>query len=304
LKSSSRESIGVRNAAPDHVRKSLWKGFHMRQTEESGDHRTARLCPLCESSRQIGQEQYSPPPWRVVQCARCGFVYLANPVDYADLVEDQAWEKNHRKELERRRQDHPALDRSSKGTRWRLRLTGNTKPRIFSKVFRQGRVLDVGCGEGKGLPEPLVPFGVEISKQLAAKADQRMRERGGHCIHAPALEGIGAFDAGFFDGVLLRSFLEHENNPLPLLKEVFRVLSDDGVVYIRVPNYSSVNRRVMGGKWCGFRHPDHVNYFTAKTLRKISGLAGFRMQILNRLNLSFDDNIKVILKKACEPAPA
>jgi SAM-dependent methyltransferase len=103
---------------------------------------------------------------------------------------------------------------------------------------------------------------------------------------------------GFFNGVLLHSFLEHETNPLPLLREVHRALSDDGVVYVRVPNFSSVNRRVMGRKWCGFRYPDHVNYFGAGSLSKIANLAGFELQILNRINLPFDDNVKAVLRKS------
>ena len=273
--------------------------------EGSGTGEAVRWCPLCGSYEQIARPEYSQLPWRIVACAECGFVFLANPVNYSDLVDDQAWQKNYQKESVRRRRERPVLDRLSKASRWRLRLFGRKNPRArrFLKVFRKGRVLDVGCGGGRSLAAPLLPFGVEISKQLAEKADLRMQKRGGHCVHAAAIEGIRSFESRFFDGVLLNSFLEHETNPLPLLREVHRALSDDGIVYVRVPNFSSVNRRVMGRKWCGFRYPDHVNYFGAGSLSKMANLAGFELQILNPINLPFDDNVKAVLRKS-GPTPA
>jgi len=261
-----------------------------------------RSCPLCNGEEQIPRQDLSLPPWRIAECARCAFVYLSNPVDYSDLVEDHAWEKSRRQESARRREDRPLLDRSSKRTRWRLRLAGNTNAKVLAEVFPGGRVLDVGCGGGRALPEPLVPYGVEISRELADRADYVMQRRGGYCVHAPALEGIKTFDAGFFQGVLLRSFLEHETNPLPLLHDVHRVLAEDGVVYIRVPNFASVNRRVMGQRWCGFRYPDHVNYFTPDSLGRMAAEAGFAMDIQNPIRLPFDDNIKVLLRKIESPA--
>jgi SAM-dependent methyltransferase len=256
-----------------------------------------RSCPLCDGNEHRPRSDLSSPPWRIAECARCAFVYLANPVDYSDLVEDHAWEKSRQRESARRREDRPLLDRSSKGTRWRLRLAGNTNARVLAKVFSGGRVLDVGCGGGRALPEPLVPFGVEISRDLATRADHVMLRRGGYCVHAPALEGIKTFDAGFFQGVLLRSFLEHETNPLPLLHDVHRVLAPDGVAYVRVPNFASFNRRVMGRKWCGFRYPDHVNYFTPRSLVRMAAEAGFAMDVQNAIRLPFDDNIKALLRK-------
>lgn len=104
-------------------------------------------------------------------------------------------------------------------------------------------------------------------------------------------------DEHYFDGVLLNSFLEHEVNPFILLKEAHRTLKDTGVVYIRVPNYGSLNRKVMGHKWCGFRFPDHVNYFTTKSLAEMAKKAGFKMKIMNPLTIQFDDNIKAVLTK-------
>ena len=256
-----------------------------------------RVCPACGSDHRRAKPQYSRDPWQVVGCTACGFTYLANPVDYASLVDDFAWEKTTKTERAYRRKSRPIVDGLSQATRWRLKLFRRNKAQVFLNVFGPGRVLDIGCGGGGALPPPIEPYGVEISKALAASADQHMRARGGYCVHAAAIDGAKTFADGFFQGVLVHSFLEHEVNPLPLLQECARVLAPGGKVFVRVPNFASVNRRVMGGKWCGFRHPDHVNYFTPTSLADMGAKAGFRLKIRNWPTLAFDDNIKGVLVK-------
>ena len=52
-------------------------------------------------------------------------------------------------------------------------------------------------------------------------------------------------------------------------------------IYVRVPNYGSLNRKMLGAKWCGFRYPDHVNYFTTKSLGAMAGDCGLKLKLLN-----------------------
>ncbi len=233
-----------------------------------------------------------------MQCDACGFVFLHNAPPYGLLQDELAWEKSVTKEVERRRREYPVIAFLERTTRWRLHLFPKGETRTLRRVFPPGAVLDIGCGGGAAVPQPFVPFGIEISKALAAKAEIVMKARGGHALCAPASEGIKTFPDHFFSGILLRSVLEHEMNPKPLLRECHRVLRDDGAIYIRVPNFACLNRRVMGRKWCGFRWPDHVNYFTNSSLRRMAADCGFRMHITNWLTWPLDDNLKVVLRKA------
>ena len=257
-----------------------------------------RGCPQCDEGRYNALDRYSTDEWRVVECATCNFVYLRNAPQYDRLVSEFAWEKTVVEATAKRKAQSPVLSWISRKTRWRLSLLSPDMATILRKTFPPGRVLDVGCGVGRYVPEPFIPFGIEVSEEQARIAHARMAERGGKTIQAPALEGVGEFADGYFSGVLLHGFLEHEKDPKPLLQEVRRVLADEGAVYVRVPNYASVNRRVMGAKWCGFRHPDHVNYFTLASLRKMTADCGFSLKLLSPLRLPFDDLIKVILRKA------
>lgn len=258
-----------------------------------------RACPACGASGG-GRElpAYRHEGWRIEACAGCGFVYLANPPDYAALVDEFAWEKMAKAEAERRLKSRPISKRLSNATRWRLRLAGNRDVRVAARVGG-GNVLDIGCGGGRqAFLEAGTPFGIEISRALHAAADEKMRARGGYAVHAPALDGLKSFPDAMFDGVIMNSYLEHEAQPAAVLAEVQRVLKPGGRVYVRVPNFGGVNRRVTGRNWCGFRYPDHVNYFTVSSLRAMTRNAGFGMRLLNRLSVPFDDNIKALLTKS------
>jgi SAM-dependent methyltransferase len=158
-------------------------------------------------------------------------------------------------------------------------------------------VLDIGCGDGCRIPEGPTPFGIEVSQGLAMQARPHFQARGGDVVHAPALTGLDSFSNDTFTAIIMRSYLEHEAQPRAVLTKAFARLDKGGVVYVRVPNFGSVNRRVMGARWCGFRFPDHVNYFSGKTLRKLAEQIGFKYRRINWYSL-LDDNLIVELHKA------
>ncbi len=265
--------------------------------DNSADNTDQRCCPQCTEKSQKRLPKYCLDDWKIVSCSHCDFVYLANPVSYEALMDDHAWEKNAAKEDERRSKERPIIDGIGKVTRVRLSLYRKDRTKLFRDIFKKGRIVDVGCGGGTSLPEPLLPYGIEISRELAKQADNAMKQRGGRCIHASAIDGLKECEDRYFNGVLLNSFLEHEVNPLTLLQEAHRALKDDGTVYVRLPNFASLNRKVMGRNWCGFRFPDHVNYFTPKSLETMCKQAGFKMRLINPISIHVDDNIKAVLTK-------
>lgn len=258
-----------------------------------------RACPLCASADCSALPIYSREPWRVVRCGGCGFVYLANPPGHEALEEDFAWEETSVTEKERRLKAAPVMYGLDYATR---RLRAAFRPEEAKKYVKWfgkgGNLLDIGCADGGRVGPPFTPFGIELSTALAKAADRRMRAQGGYCLHAPGATGIWQFPADHFDGILMRSYLEHEEQPLQVLKGAHRALRPTGKVYVKVPNYGSLNRKVIGRNWCGFRHPDHVNYFTLSTLKAMAERAGFTTRLLNGLNLAVDDNIHVLLARA------
>jgi ribosomal protein S27AE len=242
-----------------------------------------RACPQCGSDAFHALTDYSSPRWQIVECGACGFVFLCNPPEYKHLVSDFAWEKTRVAEVERRKARSPIRMWLDGMTRWRAGIYSPGIAGRLKRLFTPGRVLDVGCGSGRKMPEAFIPFGVEISEGLSREADTHMRTRGGRAIHEPAVDGVKEFPDRYFTGILLRYFLEHE------------LLALGGSIYPRVPNYGSLNRKRLGVKWCGFRYPDNVNYFTTNSLGAMAGDCGQKRKLLNPVRLPLDDNINAVL---------
>jgi hypothetical protein len=70
-------------------------------------------------------------------------------------------------------------------------------------------------------------------------------------------------------------------------------------VVVKVPNFASVNRRLRGNRWCGFRFPDHVNYFTPATLARLAHEAGYVVDPGRRADRPLlGDNLYAVLRPA------
>ncbi len=265
-----------------------------------------RLCPLCAHDNAAEPaSRYSHDIWKVKTCTHCGFVYIEKAPTYETLFTNMAWERTTKVEEVRRSEIRPFSYKFSKTTRKRLHLLPRKKMHLLVRKYaKAGNVIDLGCGNGghmDHLDDGFVPFGVEISTLLAGMADELFRRKGGRAVNAPSIEGLREFPDGFFSAASLRSYLEHEMEPLPVLRELHRTLVRGGVAIVKVPNYGCLNRMVMGRRWCGFRYPDHLNYFTPGTLRAAAEACGFRAWFGLTFRLPTSDNMYAVLSKASTP---
>lgn len=261
-----------------------------------------RCCPLCGTDNTaVPITRYSDSYWRLKTCPVCIFVYIENAPQYQYLTEEMAWEKRASDEEQRRTTEWGRLYRLSKRTRWRLHILPRKRiAYLLSRHAEPGNVVDLGCGEGyslHGLGKEFIPHGIEISTALYQRANKAFARHGGYAVHAPCLEGLQQFPDGYFSAATLRSYLEHELRPAAVLRELGRALKPGGVAIVKVPNYGSLNRRVRGRKWCGFRFPDHLNYFTPTTLRAMGERLGFKVNCGLTYRLPTSDNMYAVFTR-------
>ena len=250
-------------------------------------------CHLCQSTgphRPL--PQFSTPEWHIVQCATCNHAFLANPPPYQALEDEFAWEKSFQAEIARRKQDEPvvyALSSAYKSTRARTQRISRLGKMIQAHL-PAGQIIDIGCGSGSNLGKiidtlqlnsKLIPLGIEVSPQLAADAHIWYHRLGGKVISANSQAGLESFEPNSLDGAFLASYLEHEIQPILILESLHRILKPGAPIFVKVPNYASVNRHIRGKKWCGFRLPEHVNYFTPQSLIAVAKKSGFSLKRMN-----------------------
>lgn len=138
-----------------------------------------------------------------------------------------------------------------------------------------GRLLDVGCNEGRGLSiYRSNGFGVE-GLELNDRAATEARSKG-FVVHSDLVERFQPRD--LYDVVVLSNVLEHSRNPKEMLSHVCRILKPRGRVWVSCPNNRSWLRSLFGGFWINWHVPFHIVHFSSRTLKKALLDSGFEVK--------------------------
>jgi SAM-dependent methyltransferase len=224
-------------------------------------------CPLCKSSST--SIIHIRKPFAVVLCSGCGLAYL-NPRLKESFIKRIYEGKSYFSEGEMTGyKDYISQERS-------LRITFR---KFLSELKRAGftsdRLLEVGCGYGYFLDEARVIspflFGTELSPEAAAHA----RKLPGVEIHTGDMDSL---PAGWdnFDITITINVIEHIYAPLEFIIALKQTLKERGRIVVATPDFGSFWYKILGGNWPSFKIPEHVAFYTSKTLRHLLKKAGFR----------------------------
>lgn len=214
-------------------------------------------CGLCGSARNVALLTVGSD--RLVKCGDCGLIYTDS---FEEGVTSYAG-------------DYYFASKNQYVNRWdefcaKFEL-------LLDKIIRfkrGGHILDVGAGVGTLLSvaarRGFIVQGVEVSEWASAFA----REEKGLDVLTGTLEDA-RLETEAFDVVVINHVLEHVVNPQALLAEVRRILKNDGLLVIGVPNISSIMAVLRGGKWQYLRPKEHIWHFTPGTLKRLATEAGF-----------------------------
>jgi SAM-dependent methyltransferase len=218
-------------------------------------------CGLCgaDDTRLVTIED----SFKIVECKRCGLVYLNPRPKEEDLSEFY--------------DDFFLTDEVSvsQWTRLMSKVYEETKKNIERK-YSSGKLLDMGCGLGLFLKlwdlKKWELYGIDISKKAVEYAKSK-----GLDVKGGSLEKTN-FSNGYFDVITMFYVLEHLPNPLKVLREARRILKEDGLLVIRVPQSISAERflRFFGVRRNLFHPPMHLYDFSTKILKEFLLKAGFK----------------------------
>lgn len=163
------------------------------------------------------------------------------------------------------------------------------------------KIIEAGCGQGEFLSVleefPVTACGIEHRESLVEKA----REKGLLVWKQFAEEGevLRPEDGsitGPYDAFLSFNFLEHQPEPVKMLKCLAENLTEEGLGLITVPSLEYILQ--YDGYYELIR--DHLAYYTFDTLRFVAEEAGFEVleeELINR------DTLSVIVRKRKAPRP-
>lgn len=215
-------------------------------------------CAFCGETRYTLLHHFSP--FNVVRCKKCGLVFL-NP-----RIREQAMIENYNSETYFK-------EYSGDSTSYELQT------RTLSKTFRKliqllnkkgllrpgAELLEVGCGPGLFLKEckPYVSFsvGVDLSHYALEKAAQYCDQVYTSVCQIP--------ESTAFDVIVGLNLIEHVYDPVSFIKQLTNKLRRNGVLILGTPYFGSMWYAILGRRWPSFKIPEHVFFFTKKTLLRL-----------------------------------
>lgn len=153
------------------------------------------------------------------------------------------------------------------------RASIDTKINQLPKKKRNGRLLEVGCGEGTTL-QFVQQMGWNVEGlDVDRKAVEIAKKKGLPVKSGNLFEAN--FEPGSFDVVTMFHVIEHVHDPRGLLLECLRILRPGGQILLVTPNALSLAHRIYGRSCFHLDPPRHLRLFTPNALSRITNIAGF-----------------------------
>jgi len=227
----------------------------------------AETKPLFKKQNNKGRDYFLGP---IVVCKKCGLAYV-NPRNEDRLEKGTDLKKPNRKQ-ENTQIWEPFIEEE----RWKKKDFADRLV-IIKKYKAGGKLLDVGCGIGFFL-QVAQQDGFEVKgADPSFLVSNYARERLGLDVFTGTLMEMMSPKQSF-DIITSLHVLEHVPSPSQFLAETRRILKDDGILVIEVPNMNNLLAKVIGFRFRScFDCAQHYYYFTKKTLRLLLEKNGFEI---------------------------
>jgi len=228
----------------------------------------ATPCPLCGSSDSSVLHSFEP--YKVVSCKDCDLIYLNPRIKESEIV--KIYQNN----------EYYSDSGSSGYGNYNYFIQENTLRmtfrRFINEIKKHGivseRVLEVGCGYGYFLDEAKHFFSYLAGTEFSEEAGRYARNISGADIHIGDIYSLPDHYNNF-DLIVMINVIEHVYHPIELLNFLKKRITRGGRIIIATPDIGSIWYRLMGKRWPSFKIPEHVVFYTARSLTDLLKDTGF-----------------------------
>ena len=226
-------------------------------------------CNFCDCEEyhliyKVSDTNYGMPgTFNLVQCAQCALVYM-NPRPTVDEIGSYYPSESY----------HPfrAVQESQNRRPNPIQIQRATRI-VQMQNDNNAKILDVGCGSGL--------FMLAMQEQgwsvYGVDPDETASNFAKDSLGLDIIRG-DIFDVpqdNLFTALTFWDVLEHTHSPKKVLQRAHKLLKNDGVLAINVPNWASWERQFFKSKWIALDTPRHLYHFSPAILQSMLKKCGF-----------------------------
>jgi len=155
------------------------------------------------------------------------------------------------------------------------------KIQLIKQFKKDLSILDYGCGTGE-LLFACQRQGWEIS---GLEPSAHARQKASQITGINMAENLDHFKGQQFDVITLWHVLEHIMDLRQKISELKKLLKDDGLLFLAVPNCQSPDALFYKEYWAGYDVPRHLWHFTKASMAALLGSEGLTVKSILPLKL-------------------
>lgn len=243
---------------------------------------TIKTCPICggthyETHLELNDHMVTQEPFTIVKCGGCGFLFT-NPVP-----EENELDKYYQSDV------YVSHSSTSKGLINKIynyvrSITLKQKKSWVQKYTKGKNLLDIGCGTGH-FASLMQQSGYSVT---GLEPDPIARENAKKLNNFSPLDTAALYELpeNSADVITMWHVLEHVYHLERDIAQYAKLLKDDGVMLVAVPNPASYDAAYYKTYWAAYDVPRHLYHFTEKDVAALFSKVGFTM--VDVLPMKFD----------------
>ena len=221
-------------------------------------------CLICKSTNIKSLKHYKKS--LLVKCRDCGFVFSSKIPAHNELIihYENYGRDDYLSPLTVKRY-HDILDE-------------------FEIYRKNNNLLDIGCGIGYFLEEAKKRGWNTYGTEFTERAIEICKGKGIQ-MYSGVLNPDNYQDTTF-DVITSFEVLEHINNPSEEISSIRKILRKGGLFFFTTPNFNSLLRYFLKENWNVIAYPEHLSYYTPKTIKRLLKNNSFKKKKLQTTGIS------------------
>lgn len=243
---------------------------------------TIKVCPICEGTEfkpVLSGVDYtvSRETFKIVECNNCGF-HFTNPIPTIDKIGEYY-----------KAESYVSHSSSNKGLINKLyqkvrKHTLKQKLKLVTRLAKGNSILDIGAGTGHFLN--VCQQANWNSLGLEPDADARAFAKKEFDVTLQSTADLHQLPEASRDVITMWHVLEHVYDLRKDVEQIVKVLKEDGVLVVAVPNRNSFDAKHYKEFWAAYDLPIHLYHFVPDDIKRLFGQ--FNMEVVEILPMKFD----------------